>query len=183
MRREARVLPWVDGITGAPLPIRHGNVEGEHPRSVMNALLLSIPVLVSTLIIQATATIAVVRAVEVLVRRGLAGRRFWLDVAIMTAVLIVALASILVQVAVWAASFLVCGEFGDFPTAFYHSAVNFTTLGYGDLVMSREWRLLGPLEAANGVLMFGISASGLFAVTSRLIAIRLALDEPGTPQP
>jgi hypothetical protein len=148
----------------------------------MNSLLFSIPVLVLTLMVQAIATIAIVRVVAALVRRGLAGRSFWVDAAIMMLVLIIALAAILVQVAVWAASFMVCGEFADFATAYYHSAVNFTTLGYGDLVMSRRWRLLGPLEAANGVLMCGISASGLFAVTSRLITIRLGLDETRGPQ-
>ena len=148
----------------------------------MNSLFLGIPVLVLTLMVQAVATIAIVRVIAALVRRGFAGRSFWLDVAIMMVVLIIALASILVQVAVWAAGFMVCGEFGDFNTAFYHSAVNFTTLGYGDLVMSRAWRILGPLEAANGILMCGISASGLFAVTNRLIKLRLKLDETTGPQ-
>jgi Ion channel len=39
-----------------------------------------------------------------------------------------------------------------FAVAFYHSAVNYTTLGYGDLVMSEQWRLLGPQEAVSGTL-------------------------------
>jgi hypothetical protein len=149
----------------------------------MNTLILAIPVLLATLTVQAIAINTTVRVVTALIRRGWAGRRFWLDVAIMMLVLIIALMSILVQIAVWAASFLVCGEFGDFATAYYHSAVNFTTLGYGDLVMSRRWRLLGPLEAANGILMCGIAASGLFAVVNRLIKIRLRPDEAIGPQP
>ena len=45
------------------------------------------------------------------------------------------------------------GEFDQAYDAIYHSAVNFTSLGYGDIVMSRERKLLGPLEAVNGVLM------------------------------
>jgi hypothetical protein len=143
----------------------------------MKPLLLGIPVLVSTLIIQATATVAIVRVVAGLIRRGFAGRSFWLDVAIMMVVLTIALVSILAQVVVWAAVLMACGEFDDFQTALYHSAVNFTTLGYGDIVMSNTWRLLGPLEAANGVLMCGISASGLFAVTNRLIKMRLTRNE------
>jgi hypothetical protein len=149
----------------------------------MNTLLLGIPVLVSTLMVQAIATNTTVRVVTALVRRGWAGRRFWVDVTIMMLVLIIALTSILVQIAVWAASFMVCGEFADFATAYYHSAVNFTTLGYGDLVMSRRWRLLGPLEAANGILMCGISASALFAVVDRLVKIRLRPDVAAGPQP
>ena len=55
-------------------------------------------------------------------------------------------------------------------TAFYHSAVNFASLGYGDIVMSEKWRLLGALEASNGVLMFGLSAGTLLAVMTNLFA-------------
>ena len=75
--------------------------------------------------------------------------------------------------ALWAAAFLGCGEFRDFETAFYHSAVNYTSLGYGDIILSERWRLLGPLEAMTGVLLFGLSAATVFAIMSRLIELRL----------
>ena len=75
----------------------------------------------------------------------------------------------LIQMAIWAALFLHLGEFNDFLTAFYHSMVNFTSLGYGDIVMSERWRLLGALEASNGVLMFGLSAGTMLAVMSHLL--------------
>jgi Ion channel len=61
----------------------------------------------------------------------------------------------------------------DFGAAFYHSAENYTTLGYGDVVMSASWRLLGPFEAADGMLMFGVSTAMIFAVIQRLVEIRL----------
>ena len=67
----------------------------------------------------------------------------------------------LAQIAVWGGMFQYLGEFQDFNTAFYHSAVNFATLGYGDLVMSDKHKLLGPLESLNGVLMVGVSTSAL----------------------
>lgn len=66
--------------------------------------------------------------------------------------------------ATWALLFQWLGEFDDFATAFYHSTVNFTSLGYGDIVMSPEHRLLGALEAANGVLMFGLTAGSFLSV-------------------
>jgi hypothetical protein len=50
--------------------------------------------------------------------------------------------------------------------------MNYTSLGYGDIVMSPSWRLLGPLEAANGLLMFGISTAMIFAVIQRLVQPR-----------
>jgi hypothetical protein len=73
------------------------------------------------------------------------------------------------QFATWAALFFYLGEFSDYATAFYHSAVNFTSLGYGDIVMSERWRLLGALEAANGVLMFGLSAGAILSVMTRML--------------
>jgi len=60
--------------------------------------------------------------------------------------------------------------------AVYHSAVNFTSLGYGDIVMSARWKLLGPLEAANGVLMFGMTSAGLMAILQQMIKVHLGSD-------
>lgn len=74
----------------------------------------------------------------------------------------------LLQFATWATLFVALDEFQEFSTAFYHSAVNFTSLGYGDIVMSERWRLLGGLEAANGVLMFGLSAGAILSMMNRV---------------
>src|SRR6266404_4016583 len=54
----------------------------------------------------------------------------------------------------------------------YHSMVNYTSLGYGDVIMSPSWKLLGPLETANGMLLFGVSTAMIFAVIQRLIQAR-----------
>lgn len=78
------------------------------------------------------------------------------------------------QMVIWAALFRLLGEFDDFATALYHSGVNFATLGYGDIVMTPAWRLLGPLEAANGILMFGVSTAVMTASVSELIKHRMA---------
>ena len=125
------------------------------------------------MMIQAIAYALTVRLVVWLHRVGYAGPTFWHNVSVTIGVHLILLTALLAQVAVWAGSFLLCGALPDYATAFYHSAVNFTTLGYGDIVMSPGWRLLGPLEAANGVLMFGLSASAMFAVTNRLLQLRL----------
>ena len=57
----------------------------------------------------------------------------------------------------------------SWETSFYFSASSFSTVGYGDVVLPRVWRLLGPVESVTGVLMCGISVSCLFAVATRLI--------------
>ena len=90
-------------------------------------------------------------------RLGRAGMRYAIDLTIVVLVMSFAFVAHVIEVAVWARLFLICGEFHEFGIAYYHSAVNYTTLGYGDLIMSPSWKLLGPLEAADGSLMFSIS--------------------------
>jgi hypothetical protein len=80
----------------------------------------------------------------------------------------------LAQLTLWAIVFLLLGEFDTFGAAVYHSAVNFATLGYGDLVMSERNRFLGPLEAINGVLMVGVSTAALMATFQNAIKKTIA---------
>jgi len=51
----------------------------------------------------------------------------------------------------------------------YFSATSYSTVGYGDVVLPLEWRLLGPLESMVGMIMAGVSVSILFAIVTRLI--------------
>lgn len=59
--------------------------------------------------------------------------------------------------------------FSSWESAFYFSAASYSTVGYGDVVLPSQWRLLGPLESMMGVLMCGISVSLLFALITRLV--------------
>ena len=79
----------------------------------------------------------------------------------------------LMQIAIWGGLFVYLGEFAHFTDAFYHSAVNYATLGYGDIVMSERHKLLGPLESLNGILMIGVSSSVL--MTAMQHALRKTL--------
>ena len=94
------------------------------------------------------------------------------DAKVLSVVMAVLMVGHAFMFATWALLFVWLGEFGDFATAFYHSTVNFTSLGYGDIVMSEEHRLLGALEAANGVLMFGLSAGAILSVMNGLFGRR-----------
>lgn len=97
---------------------------------------------------------------------------FWVSFLLIV-VMLVMIAGNLLQIGVWAGLFVVVGEFHDFTTAFDHSIVNFTTLGYGDVVMSTRRRLLGGLEAANGMLMLGLTTGFLFALFNELMRRRI----------
>lgn len=73
-----------------------------------------------------------------------------------------------VEIWAWAAIFLFIGEFQNFEAALYFSAVTATTLGYGDLTLSEQWRILGPFEAMGGLILFGTSTAYLLQVMRRL---------------
>lgn len=77
-----------------------------------------------------------------------------------------------VQIVIWGVLFIGLGEFNTLYDAIYHSAVNFTSLGYGDVVMSARWKLMGPLEAVNGILMLGMTSAALVAIMQHLIKLR-----------
>jgi hypothetical protein len=78
----------------------------------------------------------------------------------------------LLQIGLWALLFVSLGEFSELYEAIHHSAVNFSSLGYGDFVMTKDWKLLGPLEAVNGVLMLGMTAAALMAILQHMIKVQ-----------
>jgi voltage-gated potassium channel len=57
----------------------------------------------------------------------------------------------------------------SWESAFYFSASSYATVGYGDVVLPSNWRMLGPLESIIGVLMCGVTVSLLFAIVTRII--------------
>ena len=144
------------------------------------ALLVGIGILLVSLLSYGMATALLVQLVVRLIRKGYAGLAFWKNVAVMMIVSLVTALVHLLQIALWALVILMCGEISTFENAFYCSAQNYTALGYGDFILPGQWRLLGPLEAINGLLLFGLSTAVMFAVMSRLVATRLHL-QPGDP--
>jgi len=75
-----------------------------------------------------------------------------------------------IQVAFWALLYSALGAFEDFEAAMYFSGVTFTSLGYGDVVLDGRMRLLAPLQAANGLMMFGITTALFFSALQQVIA-------------
>ena len=143
-----------------------------HRIATLIPLAVGASAVVCTIFIHALTLIATVHFVRHERRRGRAGTNFWIDVAIVALAISFVFVAHLIEIALWAVLFVICGEFPEFGPAYYHSAVNYTTLGYGDVIMTPSWRLLGPLEAANGMLMFGVSTAMIFAVIQRLIQDR-----------
>jgi len=78
------------------------------------------------------------------------------------------------QILIWALLYRALDAFPDLETAAYFSGVTFTTLGYGDLTLPKRFRLVGVLQAANGVMMFGMTTSVFVAAVQHAVTERLA---------
>ena len=90
-----------------------------------------------------------------------------------SAVLLVRFTSVILvlhilQILLWA-GFYRWNCFPSWESAFYFSTTSYSTVGYGDLVLPRMWRTLGPVESVTGVLMCGLSVSLLFAIVTFLV--------------
>ena len=129
-------------------------------QNLLNNFLLGAPMMIACLLLQA---LLISAAMNYYKRKdgALTSRSFCATTAVISGVMMLLTAGNLAQVAIWALLFRMLGEFPEYGDAFYHSAVNFATLGYGDIVMSARHRLLGPLEAMNGALMIGASTATL----------------------
>ena len=74
----------------------------------------------------------------------------------------------LAEISIWGLFYLWRGCMPNAEAAFYFSGVTYTTLGYGDLVLARPWRLLAPIEGLMGVLMCGLSTGYFFVILNRV---------------
>ena len=78
----------------------------------------------------------------------------------------------LLEIAIWALFFWWEKCLPDAESSFYFSGVTYATLGYGDLLLPKEWRLFGPLEALTGNLMVGLSIAFFFVIVSKSVLQR-----------
>ncbi len=90
------------------------------------------------------------------------------DVFVLMAISVALLVAHLTSIWIWAISYMKLGGFLDLETSLYFAAATYTTLGYGDVLPPEEWRILSGAMAANGLLLFGLSAAVLVDASVRL---------------
>ena len=126
----------------------------------MTAQLLLGSLLISITLVVEVAFIGV--ASSVLTRLGprlKTGHQMIRFVLSLLAVVLWMLAAISLGVWIWAAAFLMLDQFQQLEEALYFAAVSITTLGYGDLTLDEDWRLLSGLIAANGLILFSLATA------------------------
>ena len=133
----------------------------------MSALVAAICLVVATSAAHVSGLYILNRRLNKIGAQDLSGRgaRFFLQVVLLVTLAIVMLH--MVEVWIWALFYRAAVSIEDWPTAVYLSLGYYSTVG-ADLVLPREWRMLGGVEAMLGALMFGLSTAYLFAVVSEI---------------
>jgi hypothetical protein len=88
-------------------------------------------------------------------------------IAVMIATVSVLMVAHVFEVIVWSMAYAIVEAAPAGADPLYFAFVNYTTLGYGDVTPVERWRLIGPLTAMNGVLLFGWSTAVIFEVLRR----------------
>jgi hypothetical protein len=138
-------------------------------------MLIGLPMMMLCLTVQTATAFWSVRHYVRRTDRVDASGGFFASTRPLLSAMIIMMAGNFVQIVLWGVLFVILNEFDDYHVAIYHSAVNFASLGYGDIVMSKEWKMLGALEAVVGVLMLGMTSAALMAILSQLIKVQRRL--------
>jgi len=77
------------------------------------------------------------------------------------------------EAGIWAIFYWRASLFPDFETSLHFSLQSYSTVGYGDVGLPQNWRLLGTIEGISGVLLCGLSAAFLFAIVNALFRFRV----------
>jgi len=116
---------------------------------------------------------AMVMTVVVGVARRASARRKSYSIVLLPAVMIptvcVLMITHMLEVSIWASAYSVVDAAPPNTNVVYFAFVNYTTLGYGDIVPVERWRLFGPMTAMNGVLLFGWSTAVIFEVLRKTL--------------
>jgi hypothetical protein len=72
-----------------------------------------------------------------------------------------------IKAGAWAIAYVALGARADFASAMLYSLSAMTTYGHAEIFLAAHWRLMGAIEALNGVMLFGLTTAFLFAVIQR----------------
>jgi Ion channel len=118
----------------------------------------------------------VVRIAQVRSRRK-RSHPYLLLIAVMIPTVSILMITHTLEVLVWSLAYSMANVTSAGVDLFYFAFVNYTTLGYGDVLPVERWRLLGPITAMNGVLLFGWSTALIFELLRRTLARSLDVED------
>jgi hypothetical protein len=130
-------------------------------------LLMASGLVATTVIIHATGLCMVLS--HVLHSTARPDPRFWPFTWLLIRIAWLLIVIHLFEIAVWGLFFWWQNCLHDVGSSLYFSGVTYATIGYGDLVLPKEWQLFGPVEGLTGILMCGLSTAFFFVILSKKI--------------
>jgi hypothetical protein len=124
-------------------------------------------VLITTLV-HTGCMVAAIRFTKRSNARVRSGQSHWMRGGVIALFVLLMFYAAILDISVWAVAYLVVGAMPSLEPALYFSTVTFTSLGYGDITLNDDWRLLASLESANGVMIFGWTTALIFAIVQRI---------------
>jgi hypothetical protein len=137
---------------------------------MLRQLIVGSAVSICNIMIHALVMTAVVRVARTVGAKKMAHPAILL-ICVMVGTVSVLMAAHMLEVVVWALAYAIVDAAPAGADLVYFALVNYTTLGYGDVTPMARWRLLGPMTAMNGVLLFGWSTAVIFQVLRRTMLL------------
>ena len=132
---------------------------------VLGSILIAITVFVEVVFIEFAVKKLNIVGPKLMAKGGLLTR-----VMLLTSATLWLLAALSIAVWIWAAAFVSLDVFNTLEQSLYFSMVAFTTLGFGDITLPQEWRLMSGLIAANGLMLFGLNTAFLIEALRQILA-------------
>jgi hypothetical protein len=139
--------------------------------AILGPLLVGLAATFGTIVVHGFVVHTIVMSLRGNLQRGLLGVRLWVNLTFVMGATLLALAGHIGEIVLWGFALDTSGAVANIGAAIYSSAGSYTTSG-SDIALPPQWKLLGPLEAVDGMLMFGVSTAFIFAVVNRLIHAR-----------
>ena len=135
---------------------------------MLTQILIGCALIIVTVLLHALGMSVSLRFLKRAIEMELDMASLWVRALVIAAVVLILLAAILFEAGVWAATYSALGAISDLEEALYFSMVTYTTLGYGDVVLDEQWRLLASIEAANGLIIFAWSTALIVLALGRI---------------
>ncbi|UCH74294.1 MAG: two pore domain potassium channel family protein [Rhodospirillales bacterium] len=132
------------------------------------SILVGAAMIIATTLIHAGFMMAGLGDLRERVRKRRSSAASWRPAFVLSLFVLWMFLAAVVEVWLWSALYLLLGVFDALEIAVYFSTVTFTTLGYGDVVLTPPFRLLSSFQAVNGLILFGWTTALVFAVVQWL---------------
>lgn len=131
-------------------------------------LLIGTLFLIITVILQSLSFDLIIRKASWLLNKKIKALRPVWKALILSSVTFSVACVLIAEVWIWSLFYFFMGVVPDFETALYFSTSAFTTVGFGDVYLQKDWRLLSSIESMNGFIMFGWATAFIFEIVSHV---------------